>query len=115
MPQKEDEVYESRFSDLRAPEPTASLPVTIKQYPHYFKLVPLDPETGLPFTHVDPYLVADMFNIFQPGVAHAVKKLLCAGDHGVKAYDDDLQEAIDCLRRQLQINQSKLFTEAAKR
>lgn len=60
---------------------------------HYFKRVPANA------THVDVYRVIQMFEVADPCIQHAVKKLLVAGGRGVKEIDRDVQEAIDSLER----------------
>lgn len=59
---------------------------------HYKKDV-----TGLKF--VDVYRVCKLFNVTDPCIQHAVKKLLCAGQRGAKSESQDVQEAIDTLKR----------------
>lgn len=53
---------------------------------------------------VDVYRVLDLFNVTQPALQHAVKKVLCAGQRGAKDYAKDLQEAIDSISRALQMH-----------
>ena len=63
---------------------------------HYFKDV----------THlktIDVYRVLDLFNVSNPCVQHAVKKLLCSGQRGVKDTRQDVQEAITSLLRYLEM------------
>ena len=63
---------------------------------HYFKDV----------THlktIDVYRVLDLFNVTNPCVQHAVKKLLCSGQRGVKDTRQDVQEAITSLVRCLEM------------
>ena len=63
---------------------------------HYFKDV----------THlktIDVYRVLDLFNVTNPCVQHAVKKLLCSGQRGVKDTRQDVQEAITSLVRYLEM------------
>ena len=70
---------------------------------HYFKDV----------THlktIDVYRVLDLFNVSNPCVQHAVKKLLCSGQRGVKDTRQDVQEAITSLVRCLEMQ-----TEDAKK
>lgn len=67
------------------------------KHSHYFKSV-----AGL--THVDVYRVLELFDVTDPCIQHAVKKLLVAGGRGVKAamgqtVARDVQEAIDSLTR----------------
>ena len=59
---------------------------------HYFKsTVHLDA--------VDVYRVLGLFNVTNPCLQHAVKKLLCAGGRGAKDMEQDVQEAMDTLER----------------
>ena len=70
---------------------------------HYFKDV----------THlktIDVYRVLDLFGVSNPCVQHAVKKLLCSGQRGVKDTRQDVQEAITSLLRYLEME-----TEDAKK
>lgn len=48
---------------------------------------------------VDVYRVLELFEVTNPCVQHAVKKLLCAGDRGAKGMEQDVQEAMDTLER----------------
>lgn len=48
---------------------------------------------------IDVYRTLKLFNVTDPAIAHAVKKLLCAGGRGVKDIQRDVQEAIDTLVR----------------
>ena len=48
---------------------------------------------------IDVYDVLDAFDVCNPAIAHAIKKLLCTGGRGFKAWETDLQEAIDSLER----------------
>jgi hypothetical protein len=54
-------------------------------------------------THIDVYRVLQLFNVTDPCIAHAVKKLLVAGARGDKAIvstlERDVKEAIDSLQR----------------
>lgn len=59
---------------------------------HYFKDVSkLDT--------IDVYRVLRLFNVVDPAIQHAAKKLLCAGIRGQKDTYRDIQEAIDTLER----------------
>ena len=63
---------------------------------HYFKDV----------THlktIDVYRVLDLFGVSNPCVQHAVKKLLCSGQRGVKDTRQDVEEAITSLVRYLEM------------
>jgi len=59
---------------------------------HYFKPVEHLQE-------VDVYRVLRLFNVTDPCIAHAVKKLLVAGGRGAKPIDKDIREAIITLER----------------
>lgn len=48
---------------------------------------------------VDIYRVLQMFDVTDPCLQHAAKKILCAGQRGTKTQDQDVQEAIDTLTR----------------
>ena len=60
-------------------------------YSHYYKEVP--------YTHIDVYRVLDLFQVTDPCIQHAVKKLLVAGGRGHKNIDKDIREAIVSLER----------------
>jgi hypothetical protein len=65
-------------------------------YPHYFK--PVGNATS-----VDVYWVLLRWGVWNPAVAHAVKKLLNAGQRGSKNFKQDLTEARDALNRALEL------------
>ena len=48
---------------------------------------------------VDVYRVLELFDVTDPCLQHAIKKLLCAGGRGSKSYSSDVCEAIDSLNR----------------
>lgn len=52
---------------------------------------------------VDVYRVLDLFGVSNPCIQHAVKKLLCSGQRGVKDTQQDVQEAITSLVRYLEM------------
>ena len=67
-----------------------------QNHDHYFKDV----------THlktIDVYRVLDLFGVLNPCVQHAVKKLLCSGQRGVKDTRQDVQEAVTSLVRYLEM------------
>ena len=68
------------------------------KYPHYFKSVS-HLET------VDVYRVLSLFQVNDPCLQHAIKKLLCAGDRGDKSMIKDITEARDSLNRHLEMLQ----------
>lgn len=86
-----------------------------KSYSHYFKTVPLEtkPDGSVgPVTHIDIYNVIEMWEVFRPAPAHALKKLACAGLRGAKDYAKDLREVIACCARELELVEQRSVTEA---
>lgn len=72
---------------------TTGIEVKPKKHSHYFK----DVEH---LKLIDVYRVLELFNVTDPCIQHAVKKLLVAGGRGAgKDINKDLQEAIDTLVR----------------
>ncbi len=67
-------------------------PKFASKYPHYYRSV-----HGL--THVDVYRVLRLFEVTDPNIAHAVKKLLAPGNRGAKDRSKDIREAIVTLER----------------
>lgn len=77
-------------------------PVNAKEFNHYFKDVRhLD--------YVDVYRVCELFGIADPCLQHALKKLLCTGNRGVKASvatpERDIKEVIASCTRWLEMQQ----------
>ncbi len=68
-----------------------------KVYPHYFRKLPEGE------THVDVYWVLGAWNVNSAPVAHAIKKLLCAGNRGQKQREQDLEEALHSLQRAIEL------------
>ena len=52
---------------------------------------------------IDVYRVLVLFGVTNPCLQHAIKKLLCAGQRGVKDQKQDVQEAIASLVRYLEM------------
>ena len=67
-----------------------------QNHSHYFKDV-----SNL--KHIDIYRVLLLFCVTDPCLQHATKKLLCAGNRGVKDELKDVQEAITSLVRYLEM------------
>lgn len=62
------------------------------KHEHYFKDVSqLD--------KIDVYAVLHLFEVTDPCIQHAVKKLLCTGKRGHKDFQKDIQDSIDSLVR----------------
>ncbi len=58
---------------------------------HYFK--------KCPYESVDIYRILKLFEVTDPCLQHAIKKLMVAGGRGSKVVSQDVQEAIDTLER----------------
>lgn len=54
---------------------------------------------------VDVYRILMLYEVSDPCLQHAIKKLLCAGVRGIKDRAKDIQEAIDSLTRWQAIRQ----------
>ena len=67
-----------------------------RKHGHYFKDV-----SKLDF--IDVYAVLKLFDVTDPCLQHAIKKLLCAGQRGVKDQVKDINEAKDTLERCLEL------------
>ncbi len=52
---------------------------------------------------IDVYRVLVLFGVTNPCLQHAIKKLLCAGQRGIKDQKQDVQEAIASLLRYLEM------------
>jgi hypothetical protein len=63
-----------------------------KEYNHYYRDVKK-------YDYIDVYRVLTLFDVDDPCIAHAIKKLLCAGERGSKDTYEDIKEAIDSLKR----------------
>lgn len=71
-----------------------------KKHNHYFKDVSM-------FEEIDVYVVLRLFNVTDPSIQHAVKKLLVAGGRGAgKDINKDIQESIDSLLRWQEIEKT---------
>jgi len=68
----------------------------MNEYKHYQKSVEH-------LKWIDVYRVLDLFNVVNPCIQHAIKKLLCAGTRGVKDERKDIEEAVSSLVRCLEM------------
>lgn len=75
----------------------------------YVRLIS-DMVTGEPVS-VDVYCVLEAFNVTNPGLQHAIKKLLCAGLRGKGDTIQDLKEAQDAISRAITIEQQRTGKE----
>lgn len=74
----------------------------MKQHSHYFKDVS-HLET------IDVYRVLQLFEVTDPCIQHAIKKLLVAGGRGAgKDVERDLSEAIDSIDRALEMRREDI-------
>lgn len=81
------------IGDLKRDEPQPIQPVVKAKHSHYYKDV-----SNL--STIDVYRVLQLFNVTDPCLQHAVKKLLVAGGRGAgKDINKDIQESIDSLKR----------------
>ena len=62
---------------------------------------------------IDVYDVLTAYGVTCPAVAHAVKKLLMAGERGYKDRRTDLAEAIASIHRAIELSYKPPKTEAA--
>lgn len=92
------ELHPVHGTDVKVTEPKNE-----KKYPHYFKRVP--------FTHIDVYRVLELYDITNPAIAHAIKKLLVAGGRGAKNVTMDVKEAIVSCERFLEMRQEEIDLE----
>ena len=60
----------------------------------------------VPSTTIDVYDVLTAWNVTNPAIQHAIKKLLQPGQRGHKTKSEDLQEALVSLQRAIQIEES---------
>lgn len=70
--------------------------VDTKKHPHYHK-----PTNGA--ETVDVYWVLNAWQVDCHATGHAIKKLLNAGERGAKPKKQDLQEAIDSIKRAIEL------------
>jgi len=83
----------------------AGSPSIAEQYPHYFRTAPS--------STIDIYRVLELWNVTDPCIQHAIKKLLTAGNRGAKAamgqtVERDVNEAIIALQRWQEMRKEEL-------
>lgn len=66
---------------------------------HYYK--------DCPYDEIDVYRVLEMFDVSDPCLQHAIKKLLVAGGRGHKDIHTDIQNTIDTLERWKQMRKEE--------
>ena len=55
------------------------------------------------YNKLDIYRILSLYDVTDPCLQHAIKKLLCAGKRGVKNQTQDINEAILSLQRLLEM------------
>lgn len=68
----------------------------MNEYPHYFRCV-------AHLQKIDVYRVISLFDVTDPCLQHALKKIMAAGQRGAKDARKDISEAIDSLSRKLEM------------
>lgn len=71
-----------------------------ENYSHYRKVLDVSEIDELV---VDPYFFFRLYNITDPAIQHAVKKLMAPGQRGAKDWIQDVAEARDSLDRAAQL------------
>ena len=61
------------------------------------------------FAKLDIYRILKLFEITDPCLQHAVKKLLCAGKRKHKSTKQDLEEVIDAIHRYLEMEKEEII------
>ncbi len=69
-------------------------------YPHYYREV-------TDVTHIDVYWVLKAWDVVDPCVQHAIKKLMAAGMRGAKNKQKDIIEAKDSILRAIELEETK--------
>ena len=64
-----------------------------------------------PFDEIDIYRILRLYEVTDPCIQHAVKKLLCAGKRGSKNYYQDIEEARLTLERFGQMGVEEIINE----
>ena len=55
------------------------------------------------YNKLDIYRILKLYEVSDPCLQHAIKKLLCAGKRGVKNQTQDINEAMQSLKRFLEM------------
>ena len=71
---------------------------TAQIYSHYYRNVEH-------LKKVDVYRLLLVFDVADPCLQHAIKKLMAAGRHGAKDFEKDIREAIVTLERRLEMSE----------
>jgi chromosome segregation ATPase len=90
-------IYELAREGAQVAVETRTTPANQPLFPHYYRAVPRNT------THVDVYWILKAWDVVDPCVQHAVKKLLAAGRRGAKDSIKDLNEARDSITRAIEL------------
>jgi hypothetical protein len=74
-----------------------------EKFSHYYKKVPGE--------YIDVYRVLQLFEVTDPCIQHAIKKLLVGGKRGVKDVQKDIKEAIVSLERWQEMREEEKLEE----
>lgn len=85
------------YAELRFKAQEAEKTPARRKYGHYFRDV-------RHLRGLDIYRFLRLFEVIDPCLQHAIKKLVCAGRRGAKDSRKDIQEAIDSLQRWLEMD-----------
>lgn len=106
-PMRDDMPESNERPTCGQPDPTTWTPKMVKAFNEFTP--PVVTRYAKPFpgggSH-DVYDVLKAFGVTCPAVAHAVKKLLCAGQRGHKDRLTDLREAMTALARAAELERS---------
>lgn len=75
-----------------------------RPFSHYYR--------ACPFKAVDVYRIIKLFELDDPCLQHAFKKVLCGGRRGAKSADKDVAEAIASLQRWQEMRDEERDAEA---
>lgn len=70
-------------------------------------IYPREDEPSQEGIKVDVYNVLDAYEVDNPAIAHAIKKLLCAGLRNKGSFTQDCREAIDAINRGITLQERK--------
>lgn len=72
----------------------------------YYRTIQPVNNKGVPIT-IDVYNVIEAYRVTCPAVAHAIKKLLCAGLRDKGSRIQDLEESIICITRAIELENQR--------
>lgn len=86
---------------VRTATPVSKAQSISERFPHYFRILPPGTRT------YDVYRICKDFDVTNPALQHALKKVLAAGGRGAKSPEQDVKEAILSLQRWLEMEQEE--------